>query len=158
VKAKAGGSGYSHGGASPEEVIVPVGIFRAVKPSWKDLGVRFLNLKIDPQSKKAIFYIQRVFPLQIEVQNPNSEAIRILRVDVLNPDTDVKGYNTPKIEAGKYAGVTIDCYFNRSALENSELKLQLTYSVADEEHAVKVSVAVDYKSVASGGFSLKDLK
>ena len=158
VKAKAGGSGYSHGGASPEEVIVPVAIFRAVKPSWKDLGVRFLNLKIDPQSRKAIFYIQRVFPLQIELQNPNSEAIRILRVDVLSPDTDVKGYNTPNIEAGRYSVVTIDCYFNRSALENSELTLQLTYSVADEESAVKLSVAADFKSAASGGFSLKDLK
>ncbi len=158
VKAKAGGSGYSHGGASPEEVIVPVAIFRAVKPSWKDLGVRFLNLKIDPHSRKAIFYIQRVFPLQIEVQNPNSEAIRILRVDVLSPDTDVKGYNTPNIEAGRYSEVTIDCYFNRSALENSELTLQLTYSVVDEERAVKLSIAADFKSVASGGFSLKDLK
>lgn len=158
VKAKAGGSGYTHGVASPEEVIVPVAIFRAVKPTWKELGIRFLNLKIDPQSRKAIFYIQRVFPLQMEVQNPNSEAIRILRVDVLSPDSDVKGYNTPNIEAGRYSVVTIDCYFNRSALEKSELTLQLTYSVANEERAVKSSVAAEFKSVASGGFSLKDLK
>ena len=33
----------------------------------------------------------------------HSEAIRILRVDVLSPDTDVKGYNTPNIEAGRYS-------------------------------------------------------
>lgn len=88
----------------------------------------------------------------------HSEAIRILRVDVLSPDTDVKGYNTPNIEAGRYSVVTIDCYFNRSALENSELTLKLTYSMADEESAVKLSVAADFKSAASGGFSLKDLK
>jgi len=150
--------GYVHGGATPEEVIVPAAIFRPVKPTWKALFARLLNLKIDRETGKAVFYIQRVIPLEIEVQNPNPEPVQILQVDVLSPDTEVKACTRPNIEAGKYGTIQIDCYFNKSALGSEELVVQLTYEIAGEKSTRDLTQAAEFKSALTGGFSLKDLK
>jgi len=150
--------GYVHGGATPEEVIVPAAIFRPVKPTWKALFARFLNLKIDRETGKAVFYIQRVIPLEIEVQNPNPEPVQILQVDVLSPDTEVKACTRPNIEAGKYGTVQMDCYFHKSALGSEELVVQLTYEIAGEKSTRDLTQAAEFKSALTGGFSLKDLK
>ena len=35
---------YVHGGAAPEEVIVPAAVFKPMKPVWKEPAVKFLKL------------------------------------------------------------------------------------------------------------------
>jgi len=149
--------GYVHGGTSPEEVIVPIAVFKPVKAEWTEPALRFLDLKIDQKSGRAVFYIQRVVPLQIEVQNPNRENVRILRVDVLSPDTDVKACTTPDIPGNKNGIVEVDCYFNKSARQENELRLQFTYEIAGEEKIKQLHATVDFKSAVTGGFSLRDL-
>ena len=158
VRGLGSGKGYVHGGASPEEVIVPAAIFKPVRPAWKELEARFTNLRIDRKTGKASFYIQRVIPLQIEVQNPNSEAIQILRVDLLSPDADIKGCTTPYVAGSGYGTVEVDCYFNKSALGEEELIIQFTYEISGEEYIKELKAAAEYKSAVTGGFTLKDLK
>lgn len=157
VKKPGIGGGYVHGGATPEEVLVPAAVFKLAKPAWKPLEARFLDLKIDRETGKASFYIQRVVPLRIEVQNPNTEAVRILQVDVVTPDTDVKSCRTPHIEASKYGVVVVECYFDKSAMENEELAVRFAYEIAGEEHVKDLKLAAEFKSAVIGGFSLKDL-
>jgi len=158
VKGPRSGKGYVHGGASPEEVIVPAAVFKPARPAWKELAARFLNLRIDRKTGKASFYIQRVIPLQIEVQNPNSETIHILRVDLLSPDADIKGCTTPYIAGSGYGTVEADCYFNKSAIGEEELIIQFTYEISGEEYIKELKAAAEYKSAVTGGFTLKDLK
>ena len=158
VKRQATEKGYVHGGATPEEVIVPAAIFKPVKPAWKSLAVRFPDLKIDSDTGKASFYIQRVISIKIQVQNPNSEPVRILQVDILSPDTDIKACTTPHIGGNQYGVIQIDCYFNKMALKSEELAVQFTYEIAGDEYTKDISLAAEYKSAVTGGFSLKELK
>lgn len=158
VKMQTAEKGYVHGGATPEEVIVPAAIFKPVKPAWKSLAARFLDLRIDRDTGKSSFYIQRVISIKIEVQNPNSEAVRILQVDILSPDTDIKACTTPHIGGNQYGVIQIDCYFNRSALKSDELTVQFTYEIAEEEYTTDLSLTAEFKSAVSGGFTLKDLQ
>ena len=71
--------GYLHGGGTPEEVIVPTAIYKLVKAAWKPPAARFLNLDLVRDTGRAKFYIQRVVTLEVEIQNPNTIDIRILR-------------------------------------------------------------------------------
>lgn len=158
VRMQTAEKGYVHGGATPEEVIVPAAIFKPVKPAWKAIAARFLDLKIDCETGKASFYIQRVIPIKIEVQNPNSEPVRILQVDILSPDTDIKACTTPHIGSNQYDVIQIDCYFNRSALKSEELTIQFTYEIVGEEYTKDLSLIAEFKSAVSGGFTLRDLQ
>lgn len=158
VKVRGGYSGYAHGGASPEEVLVPAAVFKPIKLTWKESALRFVGLKIDKKSDKAVFYVQRIVPIKIEIQNPNSEPIRILQINVLNPRADVKEYSKPEIGGEKSEVVSVDCYFDKTALKEDELIIQVNYEIAGEEYTTSLGAATEFKSASAVGFSLKDLK
>ena len=44
------GKGFLHGGATPEEVIVPTAFYKAVKVAWKHPFTRFLGLNPDKET------------------------------------------------------------------------------------------------------------
>ena len=153
-----GKKGYSHGGATPEEVIVPAAIFRASKATWKTPSARFSDLRIDAATGKAVFYVQRLTSLRMEMRNPNMEDIRITRIEVSRPRTEPKGWNLLLLKKGEAATVQIDCYFDKSALGQDELALHVVYEIAGEERTLEMAVKAEFKSAVTGGFSLKDLK
>ncbi len=150
-------TGFVHGGAAPEEVIVPAAIFRPVKVSWREPLVRFVDLRTDRQSGHAIFYILRVVPIRLEVQNPNAEPISIVRVDVVSPDADVKEFTTGQIEPESVGELSLSCYFKKAAQDQEELLLQITYELAGGEYTMQVLTAAVFRSATTGGFNLKDL-
>jgi hypothetical protein len=57
---------YCHGGATPEEVIVPCGVFRLFRASWVEPNVRFVDLK--RKESRAAFYIKRITNVSVEIQ------------------------------------------------------------------------------------------
>lgn len=158
VKMQTAEKGYVHGGATPEEVLVPAAIFKPVKPAWKTLPARFPDLKIDHETGKTSFYIQRVISIKIEIQNPTPEPVEILQVDILSPDADIKSCTTPNIGGNQYGVIHLDCYFNRSAIKSEELAIQFTYKIAGEEYTKELSLSAEFKSAVSGVFTLKDLQ
>ena len=151
------GRTYSHGGASPEEVIVPCSMFKAVKAEWAEPASRFIDLAIDRDAKMATFYIRRLTRLRVELQNPNSESIAVSRVEVLSPSTDVKTCTTPMIGAKGTGMIDCDLYFAKSATSEDTLILQLFYEIAGEERVHEMRLAARFKSASSGGFTLKDI-
>ena len=158
VKTGSKTTGFVHGGAAPEEVIVPAAIFRPIKVSWREPAVRFVDLRMDRQSGHAIFYILRVVPIKLEVQNPNAEPIRIVRADVVSPDTNVKEFTTRQIEPESVGELSLSCYFQKSAQDQEELLLQITYELAGDEYTMDVSpTAAVFRSATTGGFNLRDL-
>ncbi|NTV35886.1 MAG: hypothetical protein HGA53_02940 [Anaerolineaceae bacterium] len=148
---------YTHGGASPEEVIVPTGLYKPVKAAWKAPSCCFLGLEMEPDTGQARFYIQRVVTLKLGIQNPNPTAIRVVRASVLLPETDLKGCESPTVAAGQEAVLTLDCYFKKSALDQPRLEIEILYEIAGETHTILVPLASKFKSAMATRFSLKDL-
>ncbi len=157
VRQPSKGKGYLHGGVTPEEVIVPSALYKLVKAAWKAPKIRFLNLNLVKGTGKAKFYIQRVVSLQIEIQNPNPISIRILRASVLSPETDLKGCETPIIQAEGVAVLRMNCYFKRAALGKKHLEIEIVYEIAGDTYTMPIELETEFKSAMSGGFSLKDL-
>ena len=151
------GKGYLHGGVTPEEVIVPTALYKKVKAAWKTPALRFLNLSLNAQTGKAKFYIQRLIPLEVEIQNPNSIDIKIVRASVLLPEADVKDCRTPAIQAAGVGILHLDCYFKKTALEQNLLQIEISYEIAGEMYTFTHLLECEFKSAIQAGFSLKDL-
>ncbi|MFC1497175.1 hypothetical protein ACFLS1_01710 [Verrucomicrobiota bacterium] len=150
-------AGFVHGGATLEEVIVQTSVFSPAPVSWDLPSTRFLNLRQDSSTGKAVFYVQRVMPLTIEIQNSNRELIQIQRVDILTPSAEIKDANLCSVPPGGSAQINLQCYFQRSAESVDELILQITYELAGQQQVCELKVASEFRTVSKGGFSLKDL-
>ena len=156
VKLASSHNRYVHGGATPEEIIVPTAVFRALELVRKELALRFLG-KINRQNGNASFYVQRVQPVNIEIQNQNEEEIKVLNAEVLCPDSEVKQFNGINIKGKGYGTVEINCYFKNTAKGQNELSIQMSYLIAGEEKVCEISIPAEFKSAVTGGFSLKNL-
>ncbi|MBU2521598.1 MAG: hypothetical protein KKD50_05150, partial [Proteobacteria bacterium] len=149
--------GYMHGGATPEEVIVPTASYKMVKVAWKTPDTRFLNLDLVKETGMAKFYIQRVVTLKVEIQNPNPSDIRILRASVTSPETDLKSCEIAVIPAGSVNTLQMSCYFKKAALGEKCLEIEIAYEVSGEQHTLSLTRECEFKSAMAGGFSLRDL-
>ena len=149
--------GYLHGGVTPEEVIVPISIYKLVKAAWKTPATRFLKLDVAKETGRPKFYIQRVVTLQIEIQNPNPVDIRILRASVTSPETDLKSFNGAVIPAESVQTLQMSCYFKKSSLGMKSLEIEITYEISGEQHTFFLTLESEFKSAMAGGFSLRDL-
>ena len=150
-------AGYFHGGVTPEEVIVPTAIYKLVKAAWKVPASRFLNLNLNKDTGRAEFYILRLQPLQIEIQNLNTVEIRILRASVTSPDTDLKSSTAVTITAGSVGVLQMDCYFKKAALGDNNLEIEVIYELAGESYTLPLTLECEFKSATTRGFSLRDL-
>ena len=146
-----------HGGATPEEVIVPAALYKMVKLAWKTLAARFLNIDLVKETGRAKFYIQRVVTLNIELQNPNATDIRVLRATVISPETDLKGCETVTIPAGSVSLLTMNCYFQKAASGEKPLAIDILYEIAGVQNTLPLVLESEFKSAMTGGFSLKEL-
>ena len=148
---------FMHGGATPEEVIVPAALYKMVKLAWKTLAARFLNIDLVKETGRAKFYILRVVTLNIELQNPNATDIRVLRATVISPETDLKGCETVTIPAGSVSLLTMNCYFQKAASGEKPLEIDILYEIAGEQNTLHLVLESEFKSAMTGGFSLKEL-
>jgi hypothetical protein len=151
------GRGFLHGGATPEEVIVPTAVYKTIKVPWKHPFARFLGLNLERETGRAKFYIQRVVSMELELQNPNSSAVRVIRASILAPDTDLKGCEAPSIKPGQTGILRLECYFKKAALGRREMLIEVVYEIGGESHTLTVPLDCEFKSAVSTGFSLKDL-
>lgn len=149
--------GHMHGGVTPEEVIVPTALYKLIEVTWKTPSARFLNLDLVKETGRAKFYIQRVVTLAIEIQNPNNTDINILRASVVSPKAEIKSLETVKIPAESTNIFKMSCYFNKDALTEKGLEIEIAYEIAGEQHTYSLTLETDFKSALSSGFSLKDL-
>lgn len=144
--------GYLHGGVTPEEVIVPSALYKSVKAVCKKPAVRFLK-----PAGRAIFYIKRITPLEIEIQNPNTIDIRILRASITSPDAELKSCESITVAAKSTNFLRLNCYFKKTALDQKTLEIEIVYEIGGEQHTLLVARESEFKSAMSGGFNLKDL-
>jgi hypothetical protein len=150
--------GYVHGGATPEEIIVPVAVFKVVESKWKEPLGRFVNVKIDPELQTAVFHIQRIVAISIAIQNSNPDTLRIVRVEVIKPEaSEVREFDACEIDGNSEKQFDIKCYFKKAATQENELLLRFIYQYGEEERELVLSLKSIFKTAMTGGFSLKNL-
>jgi hypothetical protein len=132
-------------------------LYKLIEVTWKTPSARFLNLDLVKETGRAKFYIQRVVTLAIEIQNPNNTDINILRASVVSPKAEIKSLETVKIPAESTNIFKMSCYFNKDALTEKGLEIEIAYEIAGEQHTYSLTLETDFKSALSSGFSLKDL-
>lgn len=157
VRRSSKSKGFLHGGVTPEEVVVPTALYKLVKTAWKAPAVRFLDLDLIRETGRAKFYIQRVVTVEIEIQNPNTVDIRVLRASVASPETDLKSCDVGVIPAGSVNTIQMNCYFKKAALGEKNLEIEIAYEISGEQHTLALTLECEFKSAMAGGFSLRDL-
>jgi len=157
VKSHAKTDAYTHGGATPEEVVVPCGLYKPIQAKWDRPAHRFLNLAQSEKTGRAQFYIQRIVPIEVELYNPNPAEIRVVRCSVALPENDLKGSSLPIIAGEQRASVRLDCYFKKSALGECDMELEIVYEIAGEMKTLGLVLTSEFRSAMSGGFTLRDL-
>ena len=157
VKTGRNWSRYVHGGATPEEVIVPMAVFRPVQVSYKKPLARFVDLDGRPVGRKLQLFVKRLTLIGIEVQNINPDRLAITRIDVLSPSADVRSATLVEVPPFGKAVVSIYCYFEQAALTADQLVIQLTYRIGSEIQRVTTEMGTEFKSVAASGINLRDL-
>ena len=148
---------YVHGGAAPEEVIVPTARYGLVAVAWKKPFTRFLNLDLSADGQKARFYIQRVVKVEVEIQNPNTVVLHPTALELLSPDASVKGLQLQDVLPGSVAVLAIDLYFQKASQAGEALELKLRYTIGGDDYEQILTLPSEFKSAMAGGFSLKDL-
>jgi len=146
---------FCHGGATPEEVIVPNGIFRLYPASWTLPRLRFLD--IDLSAGHARFYIKRIVPIQIEIQNANSEECRLESIEVHPSVADVREFDTVVIPAHGTSTTTASLYFSAAATSVSTITFNLSLRIGQDALSQKIELPVKISSATSGGLDLKNL-
>ncbi len=146
---------YSHGGATPEEVIVPCGIFRLQRTAWTLPNGRFINLKM--KDGKATFWIKRMSNVEIEIQNPNSVECGLTKVTIVPDVGEVRDFGQIIILPKAIGSTTISIYFNSDAKDASILRIELTFRLAQETLVQSIDLPVIISSVMSNGPDLNNL-
>lgn len=150
--------GYVHGGATPEEIIVPAAIFKTIESKWKEPLGRFVDIKLDPASQAAVFHVQRLEEIEISIQNPNSESLRVIRAEIVKPEaSELRIFNPCKIDPNSENQLKIKCYFNQAAINIKEFSIRFIYQYGEKQGEVMLSLKAIFKTAMTGGFSLKNL-
>jgi hypothetical protein len=150
-----GRAAYSHGGATPEEVIVPCGVFRLQRADWTLPNVRFTNLRM--REGKAAFWIKRMSTVGIEIQNLNTVECSLIGVDIVTEMGEVRDFGQIVIPPKSVGSTTVTIYFSANAKDATHLRVELTFRVAEEilVHSIELSVIIS--SPMSSGPDLHNL-
>ena len=144
---------FTHGGATPEEVIVPTAVFRKAKVERKPLLPRFIGLK----NQKLNLFIQRIQSIQMEFQNPNNEKAEIVEIVIDSPTCELKSYPPCVVPGRGIEKFEIQCSFPSTARNSNSLKMSIGYLIGGERITIKTEVDVSFKTAMKSGISLDDL-
>jgi hypothetical protein len=149
--------GFVHGGATPEEVIVPFGEFALEKVAWKRPRVRFVDPRTDAAKTTLVFYVKRVVEVCVEIQNQNPQPLAITKVEVVAPNAEIKDLKISTVSANGRERMTVGCYFEKAAEAADALVLRVGCSIAGERDSVILRAPAEFRSMTQGGLKLKDL-
>lgn len=155
VASQGKGRTYAHGGASPEEVIVPCGVFRRQRIVWSPPGLRFVNLTM--HGNNAAFYIQRISNVEVEIQNPNSAECHLTGVSLSPEAGEVRDFGAITIQPKSTRSTTVSLYFSASAKNVSLLRFDLSFRIANDSLTRGIEQPVVISSAMRGGVDLNNL-
>lgn len=145
---------YSHGGATPEEVIVPTGVFRLFRAHWVEPAVRFVTKLKDG---RAPFYVKRMANVEIEIQNTNPEECRLESVTMVPAVGEIRAFSPVTVAPKSSGKVTVSLYFAAHATTTPLLTFDFRFRLAQEILTRHVELPVAISSAAATGTDLTNL-
>ena len=147
---------FCHGGATPEEVIVPSGVFRLYSAVWSLPRLRFIDLNL--KGGKATFYVKRIVSLSIEVQNGNSEECRLESVTISPEVAEIREFDTVfSVQAHNTGRTKVSLYFGTNATTVSTVSLGFTFRIGQDRLSHTIELPVTITSATSGAIDLRTL-
>jgi hypothetical protein len=146
---------FSHGGATPEEVLVPSGLFRLFSAAWVTPKVRFIDL--DLTAGRVRFYIKRIVILNFEVQNPNGDPCRLEGIKISPAVGEIRHFDTLFIPAKGTAQGSLSLYFSDTALSTEKLAISFDLRIGEDALPQTIELPVAITSAITGGTDLKNL-
>jgi hypothetical protein len=146
---------YCHGGATPEEIIIPCGVFRLFRASWVAPNVRFVDLK--QKDSRAAFYVKRITNVTVEIQNSNSDDCRLQSITMSPAVGDIRDFGKVVVDANGIGRTTMSLYFSAGATSLPTLTFEFHFRVAQEDLVRRVELPVAISSATTGGTDLTSL-
>jgi hypothetical protein len=146
---------YCHGGASPEEVIIPCGVFRLFRAVWVEPNVRFVDLKL--KEGKASFYVKRIANVMVEIQNANADECRLESVVITPAVGEIRDFSKSVVSAKSVGQTTVSLYFAPGAAAVPVLTFEFNFRLAQEMLVRHVELPVLISSAAAVGTDLTSL-
>jgi len=145
---------FSHGGATPEEVIVPAALFRLFRANWVAPAVRFL---IKLKDGRAPFYVKRMATVEIEIQNTNAAELKLESVTITPAVGEIRAFSQTLVAANTVGQASVSLYFAPAATTVPLLTFEFQFRIAQETLNRRVEVPVIVSSAASTGTDLTNL-
>lgn len=136
---------YTHGGITPEEVIVPHIIFQKILSSIKEIELKLLKT----------LYRYKLENIELEITNPNKYSVTNIVVKINTPNIDSESYHIDFIDGKRKTSFSIQGRFARP-LNSSDIK-NLNFIVSFECNGkpyrnIEITLPIKMKSM----FTLKD--
>jgi hypothetical protein len=116
---------YSHGGLSPEEVIVPHLIFEAAKIPLQDLTLLLTRSEFRYRKEK----------ITLEIGNPNEFAVENIRISIINSNIETDQETITLLNGGNKCLVEMSAQFKQTA--NADERNNLTVHIGFNYHTEK---------------------
>ncbi len=146
---------FSHGGATPEEVIVPCGIFRLHRAERAVPQIRFTHFREGAEVPK--WYVKRIVTLEVELRNPNPETCVIHSVKFEPAVGEIRGFEPTSLPAKSTQQVPLSLYFGNEATQQKALTFSFQYLFGQDSVEQTIEIPVSIHSAMSGGLNLNDL-
>lgn len=146
---------FCHGGATPEEVMVPCGVFRLYPAAWTPPRLRFVDL--DLKAGKAAFYIKRIVCPGVEVQNANGEGCQLESVAISPGVAEVREFDPVLVPAHGTSRTRVSLYFGSEATTVTSVSLKLSFRIGQDQLVQTIELPVTITSATSGGIDLKNI-
>ena len=146
---------FSHGGATPEEVIVPCGIFRLHRAERALPQIRFTHFQEGAEVPK--WYVKRIVTLEVELRNPNSETCVIHSVKFEPAVGEIRGFEPTSLPAKSTQLVPLSLYFGNEATQHTSLTFSFEFHFGQDSVEKTIEIPVSIHSAMSGGLNLNDL-
>ena len=145
---------FCHGGATPEEIIVPSAVFRLFLANWVEPAVRFLTKFKDG---RAPFYVKRMANVEIEIQNTNAAELQWESVSIAPNVGEIRAFSRVTIAPNSVGKGTLSLYFAPIATSTTMLAFDFHFRLAQETLIRRVELPVAISSAASTGTDLTNL-
>ena len=146
---------FSHGGATPEEVLIPSGLFRLYTAEWGNPRVRFVDL--EQIAGRARFYIKRMVNLTFEIQNPNLDDCRLEAVRIPEQTGEVRHFDAILIPANGTAQGSLNLYFSNSSMHLEMLSIIFELRIGQQPLSCSIDLPVTITSATTSGIDLNNL-
>lgn len=130
---------YTHGGLSPEEVVVPHLIFEAAKAPLRDLTLLLVNKEFRYRKEK----------ISLEIGNPNEFAVENIRISVINSNIETDPITIDLLYGKNKSLVEMTAQFKETANadERNNLTLHIRFTCHDEKHEQSVTLPITMRAM-----------